>query len=84
MRALSAGATETEASHSELELLIVHVMRFLVSDYTCPRAAFHRRFSVLCVVCPLCGRLVLINNKVAITALFPLDGRPSRNSPNKN
>ena len=73
VRALSAGATQTEASQSELELLIVHVMPGLVSDYTCPRAAFHRPFSVLCIVCPLCGlSVVFINNKFSITALFPL------------
>ena len=34
---------------------IVHVVPSLVSDYTCPRAAFHRRLPVFCVVGPLCG-----------------------------
>ena len=34
-----------------LEMLIAHVMPYLVSNYTCPRAAVHRRFSVLCAAC---------------------------------
>ena len=40
-------------------------------------------FSVLYVVYPLRGLLVFVN-EFAVTALFPLDGRPSMNFPVKN
>ena len=45
---------ENPSATVRLELLIAHVKPYLVSDYTFPRAAFHRRFSVLCVLCNLC------------------------------
>ena len=91
VRALSAGATFTEASQPELEPLFVYAMPCLVSDYTCPRAAFHRRFSVLCRVSFVWAFGGVYQQQICYDgtlspcygSTLTLDGRPSMNSPRK-
>ena len=65
MRALCACAMQTEASHPELGLIVVHVMSCTVSDYTCPRVAFHCRFAVLCVVWLMRSVAMVLINKMS-------------------
>ena len=86
-QALSAGAsaTRTQASQPELQLRISHAMPCLVSDHTnVSPCRFSSLFIAASLGCLLCWLLVVfINNYFAVTALFPLDRRPSVHSPDK-